>query len=239
MLKEKRVEYHAGVCYVVTLIFIAVALLCLCGNYAFVERINARVEGGEHIVSHYSGYSLLNYFGDPIDYNYDFYTVAATANFILLVVMGIMFLSIALGTLSTRQEAFKKSLVMLDICYVIALVMVVFSPLQIMSRVIQLSEEIPNIVEYSFGFIPWISVVVCAVAFVIFKIYYKDGYCRKPGTEPRFAPKAYKNKNEVVETAVVLPEGDAEVVTPDSTVVDVDEVPVVETAESSEEKPNA
>lgn len=237
MLKEKRVEFHAGVCYVVTLIFIAVALICLTGNYAFVERINAKVEGGEHIVTHYSGYGLLEFFGAPTDYLYDFYTVSATTNFILLVVMGIMFLSIALGTLSSRQGAFKKSLIMIDICYVIALVMVIFSPLHIMSRVIQLSKEIPNIVDYSFGFIPWISAIVCVIAFVIFKIFFKDGYNRRPGTEPRFSPNSFKKKKEVVETVVVLPEGDAEVVTPESTVVDVNEVKDQKPAETSDEKP--
>ena len=216
MLKQKRVEFHSAVCYICTMIFIAVALLCLMGNYAFLDRANARMDGGEHIVMHYTGYALVKDAFLPIDYLYDFSSVTGMSNLILLIVMAVLG-----GILSLRQEAFKKSLIMIDICYVIAIVMTIFAPLQIMSRIIYLFEDNVNTLDYSFGFIPWISAVVCVATYIVFKIFYKDGYARKPGKEPKYAPGMFKKNNEVVETAVVLPEGDAEVVTPESEVVEV------------------
>lgn len=209
MLKEKRVEFHSGVCYICTTIFIVVTLLCMLGKYAALDTVSAITE--EHTSMYFTGYNLLEYISDVANlttYPNDYCTVVGTVNFVLLIAMGIMAFSMLVGILSSQKEAFKRSLISIQVFYIVCLILSVFGPLQFLSKIIDNYGDNVNTISYSFGVLPWIPPVVCLITFVIFNMFFKDGYERRPDQKQRFRPGMFSNlfrkKVEVAETAVVI-----------------------------------
>ena len=228
MLKEKRVEFHSGVCYACAGIFIVVTLLCMLGKYASLDTVSAATD--VHTTMYFTGYNLLEYVSEPanlLTYKIDYTTVVGTCNFLILICMGIIAFSILVGILSSQKETFKKSLIAIQVFYIVALVLSIFGPLQFISKIIDNYGDNVDTISYSFGFLPWVSAAVCLITFVIFSLFFKDGYGRRPDQKQRFKPgmfsNMFKKKVEVTETAVAI---DAPVVT-DAVVEEVD-APVVE-----------
>lgn len=229
MLKEKRVEFHSGICYLSAFIFIAVALLCMLGNYAVVDTVSAQT--GEHNTMYFTGYNLLEYVSEKANantYDIDYYTVAGTCNFLLLICMGIMTFSMLVGILSSRKEAFKKSLIATQVFYIVCLILSILSPLQLMSKIIDNYGDNIITLSYSFGFLPWVMVGVCLITFIIFSLFFKDGYGRKPNQKQRFSPamfsKSSKKGVEVTETAVIIEPPVADVLVDEK----LDDAPIAE-----------
>ena len=222
MLKEKRVEFHSGVCYASVTVFMIVMLLCMFGKYAALDTVSAST--GYHTTMYFTGYNLLEYVSEVANlttYSNDYCTVVGTVNFLILICMGIMTISMLIGILSSQKEAFKRSLIAIQVFYILTLILTIFGPLQFMSKIIDNYGENVNTISYSFGFLPWVAAIVCLVTFIIFNMFFKDGYERKPDQKQRFYPGMFSNlfrkKVEVAETAVVV---DAPVAT--------EEVPVTE-----------
>lgn len=228
MLKDKRIEFHAGVCWLCTIIFIATALLCFFGNWAYIEQLTMLGQGSTHRIEHFTGYELLQFKGQKANtttYLTDYYTVAAVCNFLILIFIGIMAFAMLCGFASSRKTAFKKSLITIDICYVVCIVLTILSPLQMMSRIILLKDEL-GFVDYSFGFLPYVTALVCVLTYIVFKIMYKDKYGRKPGEAPRFGNKKVAT-DDLVETAVILPEGTEVVIESDVALDDGEEEVII------------
>lgn len=197
MLKQKRVEYHSAVCYICALIFIVVAVLCLFGRVATVETFNSIYNNERHEVRTYTGLSLLAeyvVFYETTQYPVDYQTVAAYCNLITMICVGLMTIGVLYGVLSSRQEAFKKSLWFIEIFFIIAMITSFLAPLQMMSKIISIFGGAGETVGYSFGIIPYIAPVVCVATFIVFKKFMKDGYLRLPDE-----PQKYGLKKAVVE----------------------------------------
>lgn len=229
MLKEKRVEFHSAVCYLSAFIFIVVALLCMLGKYATLDTVSAVTD--EHKAMYFTGYNLLEYVSEKANantYDIDYYTVAGTCNFLLLICMGIMTFSMLVGILSSQKEAFKKSLIATQVFYIVCLILSILSPLQLMSKIIDNYGDNINTVGYSFGFLPWVLTGVCLITFIIFSIFFKDGYGRKPTQKQRFSPamfsKSSKKGVEVTETAVIIEPPVADVIIDEK----LDDAPIME-----------
>lgn len=202
MLKQKRVEFHSAVCYIATLIFVVVAVLCLFGRVATVETFNSIYNNEQHDVKIYTGFSLLSeyvVFYETTQYPVDYQTVCAYCNLITMICAGFMALGVLYGVLSSRQEAFKKSLWFIEIFFIIALITSILGPLQMLSRIISIFDGAGETIKYTFGIIPYITPLVCLVAFIVFKKYMKDGYFRLPGEPQKYGLKK-ANVEEVTET---------------------------------------
>ena len=203
MLKQKRVEFHSAVCYISALIFIVVAVLCMFGRVATVETFNSIFNNERHEVKVYTGISLLQeyvVFYETTQYPVDYQTVCAYCNLITMICVGFMTLGILYGVLSSRQEAFKKSLWFIEIFYIIALITSILGPLQMLSRVVFLFGKAGETIGYSFGIIPYLSPLVCLLTFIVFKRYMKDGYLRLPNEPQKYGLKK-ANVEEVTEIA--------------------------------------
>ncbi|MBO7186800.1 MAG: hypothetical protein J6V68_00175 [Clostridia bacterium] len=176
MLKPSRFEKNSSICYISALSFVFVMFICLLCNYVDAKAFVYDATTGQNVdySQVYSGFGLLTVKALKDTH----VSVAGYLNLLTVIMMCVMVLSVVYGVLSSRQEAWTKSLILLQVCFIFCIIFTILSPFQLRMEITEyyITEwaSTPK-ADVSFGFMPWVGAVAAIAGFVVFRIFVKKG----------------------------------------------------------------
>ncbi|MBO5285700.1 MAG: hypothetical protein J6B16_02255 [Clostridia bacterium] len=193
MLKEKRFERNSTIACICVFVFIIALIACFCCEYVDIYIDNVTAKGQMITDEWYNGFTIMERAAmrsylqpgktEPgINYDNCNLFVTAYSNIIILVIAGCMLAGTCGGLFSTQQEALKRAIVFINVCFSLLIILSCISAgWLIVKFYYEFGGGNPVAVQDTFkatyGAAPFVLIGVTVICYIVFRIFAKKaGY---------------------------------------------------------------